>query len=107
MAFYELRQYKVLPGKMAEWVRIMEQEIIPVPGLEGHGHLRQLSRRDRRLRLCLAAPVRKRSRARGAVQGGLRKRPLEERDRAAHSELLDREKIVVTRMVPTMHSTVQ
>jgi hypothetical protein len=29
MAFYELRQYKVLPGKMDDWVRIMEQEIIP------------------------------------------------------------------------------
>ena len=29
MAFYELRQYKVLPGKMDERVRIMEQEIIP------------------------------------------------------------------------------
>ena len=29
MAFYELRQYKVLPGKMDEWVRSMEQEVIP------------------------------------------------------------------------------
>src|SRR5437773_714156 len=29
MAFYELRQYHVRPGKMAEWVRIMEEEIIP------------------------------------------------------------------------------
>lgn len=29
MAFYELRQYKVRPGRLAEWVRIMEQEIIP------------------------------------------------------------------------------
>jgi hypothetical protein len=29
MAFYELRQYKVLPGKMDEWVAIMEKEIIP------------------------------------------------------------------------------
>ena len=29
MAFYELRQYHVRPGKMDEWVRIMEQEIIP------------------------------------------------------------------------------
>ena len=29
MAFYELRQYKVLPGKMDGWVQIMEQEIIP------------------------------------------------------------------------------
>jgi hypothetical protein len=29
MAFYELRQYKVLPGKMNEWIKIMEEEIIP------------------------------------------------------------------------------
>ena len=29
MAFYELRQYKVLPGKMAGWIEIMEKEIIP------------------------------------------------------------------------------
>ena len=27
--FYELRQYKVLPGKMDEWVRYMEGTIIP------------------------------------------------------------------------------
>ena len=29
MAFYELRQYKVLPGQMDGWVRLMEEEIIP------------------------------------------------------------------------------
>ena len=29
MPFYELRQYKVRPDKMDEWVRIMEEEIIP------------------------------------------------------------------------------
>ena len=29
MAFFELRQYKVLPGKMDGWVKIMEEEIIP------------------------------------------------------------------------------
>ena len=28
MAFYELRQYKILPGKMDEWVRFMEETII-------------------------------------------------------------------------------
>jgi hypothetical protein len=27
--FYELRQYPVLPGKMDEWIKIMEEEIIP------------------------------------------------------------------------------
>ena len=29
MAFYELRQYKILPGQMDGWVRFMEEEIIP------------------------------------------------------------------------------
>ena len=29
MAFYELRQYKVLPGMLDSWVKMMEQEIIP------------------------------------------------------------------------------
>ena len=29
MAFYELRQYFVRPGKMNEWLKIMEEEIIP------------------------------------------------------------------------------
>ncbi len=29
MAFYELRHYKVRPGKMEEWLRVMEDEIIP------------------------------------------------------------------------------
>lgn len=29
MAFYELRQYKVLPGQMDAWLEVMENEIIP------------------------------------------------------------------------------
>lgn len=29
MAFYELRQYKVRPGQMANWLKCMEEEIIP------------------------------------------------------------------------------
>ena len=29
MAFYELRQYKVQPGRMAEWLEVMEKVLIP------------------------------------------------------------------------------
>ena len=29
MPFYELRQYKILPGKMNEWLKLMEETIIP------------------------------------------------------------------------------
>ena len=35
MAFFELRQYKVLPGKMDTWVKIMEEEIIPFQVSQG------------------------------------------------------------------------
>lgn len=35
MAFYELRQYFVRPGRMAEWVRLMEEEIIPLQVSKG------------------------------------------------------------------------
>jgi len=29
MPFYELRQYEIRPGKMADWLTLMEEEIIP------------------------------------------------------------------------------
>ena len=29
MAFYELRKYKIRRGKMNDWLRLMEGEIIP------------------------------------------------------------------------------
>lgn len=35
MAFYELRQYSILPGKMDEWIRFMEEEIIPFQVAQG------------------------------------------------------------------------
>ena len=35
MAFYELRQYKILPGKMDEWLRFMDEMIIPFQADKG------------------------------------------------------------------------
>jgi len=35
MAFYELRQYKILPGQMTAWLKFMEQEIIPFQVAKG------------------------------------------------------------------------
>ena len=29
MAFFELRQYRIRPGRMDEWVRLMNERIIP------------------------------------------------------------------------------
>jgi hypothetical protein len=35
MTFYELRQYEVRPGKMAAWLTLMEEEIIPLQVAKG------------------------------------------------------------------------
>jgi hypothetical protein len=35
MPFYELRQYEVRPGKMAAWLALMEDEIIPFQVAKG------------------------------------------------------------------------
>ena len=35
MAFYEVRQYRILPGKMDEWVQFMEEVIIPFQVAQG------------------------------------------------------------------------
>jgi hypothetical protein len=35
MAFYELRQYEVRPGKMGAWLTLMEEEIIPFQVAKG------------------------------------------------------------------------
>lgn len=35
MAFYELRQYHIFPGKMDEWLKLMHEEIIPFQTSKG------------------------------------------------------------------------
>lgn len=35
MAFYELRQYVIRPGKMDEWLKLMHEEIIPFQTAKG------------------------------------------------------------------------
>jgi len=35
MPFYELRQYEIRPGKMAAWLTLMEEEIVPFQASKG------------------------------------------------------------------------
>lgn len=35
MAFYEVRQYEIRPGKMAEWIKMMDEEILPYQAARG------------------------------------------------------------------------
>jgi hypothetical protein len=107
MAFYELRQYKVLPGKMADWLRVMEQEIIPFQVAKGmvicgsfqgetdssvYVWLRRFESEAQRVELYKAV-----------YESDFWKNDMAPRI----PEYLDRSAIVVTRIVPTSKSTVQ
>src|ERR1700756_3775441 len=101
MAFYELRQYHVRPGQQAAWVKIMEEEIIPFQVSKG-------------MVICGSF----RGETDESVYIWLRRFNSEEERVAQYKavyetehwktkiapripEILDREKMVITRMVPT------
>jgi hypothetical protein len=107
MAFYELRQYKVLPGRMDEWVKVMEQEIIPFQVSKGmvitgsfrgetdqsvYVWLRRFESEEQREALYKAV-----------YESDYWKKEMAPRV----PEYLDRSAIVVTRIVATPKSTVQ
>ena len=107
MAFYELRQYKILPGQMDSWVRLMEEEIIPFQVSKG---------------MVITGSFRGETDA--SVYVWLRRFDSEAQREALYKEVyesdfwktkisprvpeyLDRSAIVVTRIVATPKSTVQ
>ncbi len=98
MAFYELRQYHVRPGKMDEWVRIMEEEIIPFQVSKGMVICGSYRGETDESAYVWIRRFEQRGRARRPVQGGLRDRALEDQDRPRVPECLDRDKMVITRL---------
>jgi hypothetical protein len=107
MAFYELRQYHVRPGRMDEWVRIMEEEIIPFQVSKG-------------MVICGSF----RGETDDSAYVWIRRFDSEAQREALYKavyetdhwktkiaprvpECLDREKMVITRIVPTPRSPVQ
>ena len=107
MAFYELRQYHVRKGKMAEWLKLMEQEIIPFQVSKGmvitssfrgeqddsvYIWMRRFESEEQRERLYEA--VYQSDRWKNEISPQV-------------SELMDRSAIQVTRLVPTSKSPVQ
>ena len=107
MAFYELRQYKVLPGMLDSWVKIMEQEIIPLQISKGmvitgsfrgetdpsvYIWLRRFESEEQRVALYAAV-----------YESDYWKTEIAPRV----PEHLDRSAIVVTRIVPTPKSVAQ
>lgn len=107
MAFYELRQYKVLPGQMQGWVKMMEEEIIPFQISKGmvitgsfqgetdpsvYIWLRRFDSEEQRVALYAAV-----------YESDHWKTKIAPRV----PEYLDRSAMIVTRIIPTSKSTVR
>ncbi len=107
MAFYELRQYKVRPGKMDEWLKVMEEEIIPFQVSKGmvitgsyrgedddsvYIWMRRFNSEEEREELYEAV-----------YQSDYWKNDMSPRI----PDMLDRDAMVITRIVPTPKSTAQ
>jgi len=107
MAFYELRQYKVRPGKMAQWLKVMEEEIIPFQVAKGmvitgsyrgeeddsvYVWIRRFESEEAREKLYAAV-----------YESDFWKNEMSPRI----PDMLDREAMVVTRLVPTERSVAQ
>ena len=107
MAFYELRQYHVRPGKMREWLKVMEEEIIPFQVSKGMvicGSFRGES--DESVYVWLRrfeSEAQREALYKAVYETGFWKNTIAPRI----PDLLDREKMVITRIVPTSKSTMQ
>ena len=105
--FFELRQYRVKPGQREAWVRLMEEEIIPFQIAQGMvviGSFVGEQEED------LYVWIRRfeSEEAREALYAKVYQSDLWQNDISPRvGEMLDREKIVVTRLVATPRSVVQ
>lgn len=101
MAFYELRQYRIQPGRGADWVRAMEQQIIPhvlAGGMSVAGSFVDEDDPDRYTWLCRFEGEEERVRLYDVCYGSAKWKT----DLAPIvAEFLIREEIRVTRIVPT------
>ena len=107
MAFYELRQYFVRPGKMNEWVKIMEEEIIPFQVSKGMVICGSFQgETDPSVYVWLRrfnSEAEREAQYKAVYESEFWKKEIAPRV----PEYLDRSGIVVTRLVPTPRSTVQ
>ncbi len=104
---FELRQYKIQAGRMDDWVRLMEEEIIPFQVAQGMvilGSFRGEAEPDTYVWIRRFADEAERARLYGAVYQSDHWR---EKIAGPVSEMLIREEIKVTRLTPTPKSPIQ
>jgi hypothetical protein len=107
MAFYELRQYHVRPGKMAAWLKVMEEEIIPFQVAKGMVITGSYQgEKDDSIYVWMRrfeSEAQKEALYKAVDESEHWKKEIAPRI----PDLLDREKMVITRIVPTPRSAAQ
>ena len=107
MAFYELRQYCVRPGKMAQWLKVMEEEIIPFQVAKGMVITGSYQgERDDSVYVWMRrfeSEAHREALYKAVYESEHWKKEIAPRI----PDLLDREKMVVTRITPTGRSAAQ
>lgn len=107
MAFYELRKYKIRRGKMNEWLKLMEGEIIPFQVSKGMvitGSFR--GETDDSVYIWLRRFNNEKERER--LYRAVYEDPHWTNDIAPRvGKLMHREKIEIQRIIPTKKSTIQ
>lgn len=107
MAFYELRQYRIQPGRGRDWVRVMEERIIPhvlAGGMTVAGSFVDEGDSDRYTWLCRFEDENERARLYEVCYGS---EAWKSNLAPVVAEFLVREEIRVTRIVPTALSVLQ
>ena len=107
MAFYELRQYHVRPGRMDAWVKIMEEEIIPFQVSKGMvicGSFRGETDDSQYVWIRrFDSEAQREALYKAVYDTDYWKTKIDPRV----PEYLDRQKMVISRIIPTSKSTVQ
>lgn len=107
MAFYELRQYKIRPGKMDAWLELMEKEIIPFQVAQGMVILASYrGEEDDSVYIWLRRFESEEARER-LYQAVYQSDHWKENIAPRIPEVMDRSAIQVTRLVPTAASVAQ
>ena len=105
--FYELRQYRIQPGKMDEWIQLMEEVIIPFQVASGMiitGSFRGEEDETVYVWIRRFDSEAERERLYGVVYGSDKWR---DEIQPRVSELMDTSSVSVQRIVPTPHSVIQ
>lgn len=107
MAFYELRQYKVRPGQMDAWLKCMEEEIIPFQVAQGMVICGSFRGEEDDSVYCWLRRFESEAQ-REALYAAVYESDAWKNDFAPRlPAMLDREAMVVTRIVPTRMSPLQ